>query len=94
MRGAITALAVASAVAGCSVGGTDPYSATCDDVRELTGLNSVAGALAEDIAPSRNPDQITGRIAVLISRECERATSLNYRPGRAVERTARRELGL
>ncbi len=81
------------AVAGCSVGGTDPYSATCADVKELTGLNSVARALAEEVVPARNREQATGRIAVLISRECERSTSSSYRPGRVVAEKARRELG-
>jgi hypothetical protein len=94
MRRAIAAFVAALTVTGCSIGGTDPYSATCSDVQDLAGLDSVAKGLAEEIAPSRNQDQITPRLAALISRECERSGDRNHKPARAVEETARRQLGL
>ena len=94
MRRALGAFAAALAVTGCSIGGTDPYSATCSDTQDLAGLDSVAKALAEEIAPSRDSDQITPRLAALISRECEQSGDPQYKPGRAVEKTARQQLGL
>jgi hypothetical protein len=92
MRRATIALFATTFVTGCAaVGSIDPYAATCSDTGDLSGLDSVAKALVEEIQPRGDNDMARGEIARMLSQECE-GKSLDYKPGRAVEKTARREL--